>query len=120
MQTLSFHESTALGFAKRAAEAKDLTQGTWFMRQANRHEDKAGLTLEEIEAKVEAAPVCSVKAIRRFFAICKSAGVDASSDERVRGALSVFFSKKIVSRKDLTTDMWLSAGDAIERGQLVF
>jgi hypothetical protein len=61
-----------------------------------------------------------VKAIRRFFAICKSAGVDTSSDERMKGALSAFLGRKVASRKELSTDQWLSAGDAIERGHLVF
>lgn len=133
---LTFNEKTALGFAKRAAEAKTINDGAWFMKQANRHADKAGLTLEQIEEKAaaieaaanapqieaEAAPVakCSVKAIRRFFAICKSAGIDASNDDRVRGALSVFFGVRIESRKQLTTDQWISAGDAIEAKRLVF
>ncbi len=120
---LSFHEKTALGYAKKAAEAKEQAAADWFMRSAVKHADKAGLSLEAIQAKaakVEAMPVCSVRAIRRFFAICKSAGVDATSEERTRGALSAFFGLRIESRRDLTTDQWLAAGDAIETGRLVF
>ena len=123
---LTFHETTALGFAKKAAEAKEQAGADWFMRSAVTHADKAGLSLEAIQAKaaqvatVEAMPVCSVKAIRRFFAICKTAGVDATSEERTRGALSAFFGLRIESRKQLTTDQWLAAADAIETGRLVF
>lgn len=120
---LTFHEKTALGFARRADAAKNQADADWNMRHALRHAERAGLSLQAIEAKaaaLEAPASCSVKAIRRFFAICKNARIDASNDDRVRGALSVFFGKRINSRKELSTDMWLSAGDAIEAGRLVF
>ncbi len=127
-------EKTALNFAAKAAAAKDNENAAWFARTANRKAAEAGTTVEALFVKAAAieaatvpvaveapaAPACSVKAIRRFFAICKSAGVDTSSDERMKGALSAFLGRKVASRKELSTDQWLSAGDAIERGHLVF
>lgn len=135
--TLTHQEKTALGYAKKAAEATRLEDGAWFLRAAERNAKQAGTTLEAIEEKaaaieaaaqaptvaaveVPAAPACSVRAIRRFYAICKSCKTDTTSDERVRGAFSVFFGQRIETRKQLTTDMWLRAGDAVEAGQLVF
>ncbi len=135
-QQLTRTEAAALSFAAKAAAARDNDNAAWFARTANRKAKEAGTTVDAlimkaaaIEAAVvevpaapvaPAAPACSVKAIRRFFAICKSAGVDTSSDERVRGALSVFLGRKVASRKELSTDDWLRAGDAIERAALVF
>lgn len=125
MQELSFQEQTALGFLANARKAKTQADADWHMRHAVKAADKAGTTIEAIEAKaaakVEPAKVqCSVKAIRRFFAICKSVGVDTKDESHVRGALSVFFGRRIASRKELTTDQWLRAGDAIESRRLVF
>ncbi len=127
-------EAAALNFAAKAAAAKDNDNAAWFARTANRKAAEAGATVEALLVKaaaIEAAavvevpaapvsPACSVKAIRRFFAICKSAGVDTSSDDRMKGALSAFLGRKVASRKELSTDDWLRAGDAIERAALVF
>ena len=128
-------EAAALNFAAKAAAAKDNDNAAWFARTANRKAAEAGTTVEALIVKaaaieaaavveVPAAPVapaaCSVKAIRRFFAICKSAGIDTGSDDRMKGALSAFLGRKVASRKELSTDDWLRAGDAIERAALVF
>ncbi len=131
---LTQSEQMALGFLKNARAAKSQDTADWHLRAAVRHADKAGATLEEIETKaaviaamqtieapaVKAAPVCSGKAIRRFFAICKSAGIDTADESHVQGALSVFFARRIESCKELTTDNWLAAADAIEAGRLIF
>jgi hypothetical protein len=135
-QELTRTEAAALSFAAKAAASKDNESAAWFARTANRKAKEAGTTVEAllvkaaaIEAAVveapaalvaPAAPTCSVKAIRRFFAICKSAGVDISRDDRMKGALSAFLGRKVASRKELSTDDWLRAGDAIERAALVF
>ena len=131
-QELTAAEEIVLGFARNAANAKDLETGAWHLRAAQRNAAKLGTTLEAIEDKaaaieaakvapaVKATPVCSVKAIRRFFAICKAQGIDTKDESHVRGALSVFFARRVASRKELTTDNWIAAGDAIEAGRLIF
>jgi hypothetical protein len=83
---------------------------------------KAVRVLQELAApEVEPQkPVCDYRVIRRFYAICKDFGLNQKEDERMRGAMSMFFRRRIGSRTELTRDNWQAAGDAIKRGLLAW
>jgi hypothetical protein len=85
-------------------------------------EFQAVAVLQELAApEVEPQkPVCDYRVIRRFYAICKDFNLNQKEDERMRGAMSMFFRRRIGSRTELTSDNFLAAGDAIKRGLLAW
>jgi hypothetical protein len=85
-------------------------------------EFQAVAVLQELAAPevVPQKPVCDYRVIRRFYAICKDFGLNQKEDERMRGAMSMFFRRRISSRTELSRDNWQAAGDAIKAGLLVW
>jgi hypothetical protein len=89
---------------------------------AFRFEFQAVKVLQELAApEVEPQkPVCDYRVIRRFYAICQDFNLNQKEDERMRGAMSMFFRRRISSRTELTRDNWQAAGDAVKRGLLTW
>jgi hypothetical protein len=87
------------------------------------YEFQACQALQELAA-MDAGPVavkapvkksaCDFRIIRRFYAICQDFGLNAKEDERMRGAMSAFFRRRIESRTELSANDWNVAGDAVK------
>jgi hypothetical protein len=71
-------------------------------------------------ATVEAKPVKSrcphYKAIRRFFAVAKSAGLDCQNKKGMRAAFSAMLGKTVTTRADLQAAEYGRAIQNIENG----
>ncbi len=119
---MSFNEKMARGFIERATSATNEADAAWFMRQAARYAEKMGTTVEALVAPAAEVkkPCCHVRVIRRFYAICKNAGLDVKEADRMRGAFSLFLGRRVNSRDELNGDEWASLGDAAERGLLLW
>jgi hypothetical protein len=81
------------------------------------------VAVEAPAAKVEAKPLpCSVKAIRRFFAIAKDCGMDTSKAAKpaMRHAIETALRRYINSRAEITMNEWLMLGDLVKIGRLAW
>lgn len=129
----NFAIKTAQGFIlkSREAEANGDEQGAaWFYRAAIRRAEEAGTTACAVAAMMDAEavkeaiapkpPCCHVRVIRRFYAICKSVGLDWHQEERMRGAFSMALGKRVDSRESLSGEEWAKLGDMAERRQLIW
>jgi hypothetical protein len=128
-------EEIVLGFARNAANAKDIETGAWHLRAAQRNAAKLGTTLEAIEEKAAAIEAAAkapkveapakvrcphYKAIREFFKVARELGLDTSkeSKDRWRGALGMLLGRPIESRSELTGAEWSFATNALRMGKL--
>lgn len=118
---MSFHEQQARAFLKQAHEAKDQPTADWFMRAAVRAADKAGTTVEAIEAasKQRCPHYATIKA---FFRNAAHAGLDVSkaSRDRCRGAVSCYLRRRVDSRSALSAAEWEVCARAVSEGRLVW
>ena len=79
-----------------------------------------------VEVQAEAAPVktakpmreatdpCRVKAMRRFYAVAKAAGLDLKEVQKMKAALSKYLGRPVPSRRDLSAGQWAEVSAAIE------
>ncbi len=121
-------EKTALGFAKKAAEAKDQSSADWFMRAAVKNADKTGTTLEAIAAKAAAIEAAKAqpktgrcphyKTIREFAATAREYGLSMADKDRARGAIGMFLGRRLESRSELTGQEWAFCTNAVRLGKL--
>jgi hypothetical protein len=121
---MQFHKTQAANLLKKAQAAKTQSEADFFMKNAVRHADKAGTTVEAIEAELDASapkPRCPhYDAIKEFFAVAREVGLDTSKEgkDRVRGAIGMLLGRRIESRSELTGAEWAFCTNAVRMGRL--
>ena len=117
-----FNAKTAAGFIAKAKAATKQTDADWFMRQAVKHADKAGTTVEAIEAEMTAPKgrCLHYAAIKEFFNVARELGFDTSKEakDRVRGAIGMLLGRRIESRSELTGQEWAFCTNALRMNKL--
>ncbi len=103
-----FNKKTAAGFIAKAKAATNQADADWFMRAAVRNADKAGTTVEQIEAESGApkARCPHYAAIKAFAGAAREMGLNMADKDRARGAMGVYLGKRIESRSELTANDW--------------
>ncbi len=109
--------------APRAPNAVDLAAEAAIEAMRERGRQQRREARPEPRPSVQAAPVvrdCRVKAMRRFWAICKAQGLDARNAEAMTVALSKYLGCIIPSRSQLSSGQWCEAAEAVELGVLAW
>ena len=134
---ITIYADKAASAAARAAIETDARNKDFLLREARKYTNlsqgaresaarEAAAQPVAVEApKVEAKPVPvkdiqRVKAMRRFFAIAKDAGLDTSkgAKPRMRHAIENLLRRCFDSRAEITTEEWIYLGDLINSGRL--
>jgi hypothetical protein len=111
----NFAETTRQQFVDQATKAYmrgDYEAAAWFEKQVERHTVKPGTV------KPERTRCPHYKAIRRFFAIAREAGLDtsAAAKPRMRHALESAMGRYVDSRGEVTANEWMMLGDRVKAG----
>ena len=130
---LTHSEKTALAYLENARNADTQREADYHLRAAVDHADRAGMSLEAIEAKaaaIEAAEAVEATApakktrcphyatIKEFVNAAARAGLKMDDKDRARGAMGVYLGKRISSRSELTAADWNNAITGVNAGLL--